>query len=153
MEKSAKEVHALMNNTYSNYPVKNTKQLEKLLAAWQKRLRASRQPGSAQARRPEGARFTDGVIDEPAEDRLCELDESVWQHDRIPAWKSSCTNDEPCHPCGRVLRAHGRLGGGEELGPGGCRIDDADLHPRARQLPSKCVRKADHRIFGRRVHS
>ncbi|TMF43341.1 MAG: DUF72 domain-containing protein [Chloroflexi bacterium] len=36
MEKSAKEVHALMNNNYSNYSVKNAKQLEKLLAAWQK---------------------------------------------------------------------------------------------------------------------
>src|SRR5216683_1983732 len=36
MEKSAKEVHALMNNNYSNYSVKNAKQLEKLLEAWQK---------------------------------------------------------------------------------------------------------------------
>ncbi len=146
MEKSAKEVHALMNNNYSNYSVKNAKQLEKLLAAWQKY-------GSAQARRPEAARFTDGVIDEPAEDRLRELNESVWQHDRIPARKSSCANDQSCHPRGRVLWADGRLGGGEELGPSGCRIDDADLHTRARQLPAKCVREAYHRMFGRRVHS
>jgi len=29
-------VHALMNNNYSNYSVKNAKQLEKLLEAWQK---------------------------------------------------------------------------------------------------------------------
>src|SRR6266699_804540 len=36
MEKSAKEVHALMNNNYSNYSVKNAKQLEKLLDARQK---------------------------------------------------------------------------------------------------------------------
>jgi hypothetical protein len=36
MEKSAKEVHALMNNNYSNYSVKNAKLLEKLLEAWQK---------------------------------------------------------------------------------------------------------------------
>ena len=36
MEKSAKEVHALMNNNYSNYSVKNAKQLEKLLEAWLK---------------------------------------------------------------------------------------------------------------------
>jgi len=36
MEKSAKEVHALMNNNYSNYSVKNARQLEKLLEAWQK---------------------------------------------------------------------------------------------------------------------
>jgi uncharacterized protein YecE (DUF72 family) len=36
MEKSAKEVHALMNNNYSNYSVKNAKQLQKLLEAWQK---------------------------------------------------------------------------------------------------------------------
>ncbi|TMD37082.1 MAG: DUF72 domain-containing protein [Chloroflexi bacterium] len=36
MEKSAKEVHAVMNNNYSNYSVKNAMQLEKLLAAWQK---------------------------------------------------------------------------------------------------------------------
>src|SRR3989442_13177678 len=38
MEKSAKEVHALMNNNYSNYSVKNAKQLEKLLEAWQKQV-------------------------------------------------------------------------------------------------------------------
>jgi uncharacterized protein YecE (DUF72 family) len=36
MEKSAKDVHALMNNNYSNYSVKNARQLEKLLEAWQK---------------------------------------------------------------------------------------------------------------------
>ena len=36
MERSAKEVHAIMNNNYSNYSVKNAQQLEKLLAAWQK---------------------------------------------------------------------------------------------------------------------
>jgi uncharacterized protein YecE (DUF72 family) len=36
MERSAKQVHALMNNNYSNYSVKNGKQLEKLLEAWQK---------------------------------------------------------------------------------------------------------------------
>jgi uncharacterized protein YecE (DUF72 family) len=36
MERSAKEVHAIMNNNYSNYSVKNAKQLEKLLEAWQK---------------------------------------------------------------------------------------------------------------------
>src|SRR6266581_2709502 len=36
MERSAKQVHALMNNNYSNYSVKNAKQLEKLLEAWQK---------------------------------------------------------------------------------------------------------------------
>jgi len=36
MERSAKNVHALMNNNYSNYSVKNAKQLEKLLEAWQK---------------------------------------------------------------------------------------------------------------------
>jgi hypothetical protein len=29
-------VHALMNNNYSNYSVKNAKQLEKLIEAWQK---------------------------------------------------------------------------------------------------------------------
>jgi hypothetical protein len=29
-------VHAIMNNNYSNYSVKNAKQLEKLLEAWQK---------------------------------------------------------------------------------------------------------------------
>src|ERR1700731_3857163 len=34
MERSAKEVHALMNNNYSNYSVKNAQQLEGLLAAW-----------------------------------------------------------------------------------------------------------------------
>jgi uncharacterized protein YecE (DUF72 family) len=36
MERSAKQVHALMNNNYSNYSVKNAQLLEKLLAAWQK---------------------------------------------------------------------------------------------------------------------
>ena len=36
MERSAKQVHALMNNNYSNYSVKNAQQLEKLLEAWQK---------------------------------------------------------------------------------------------------------------------
>jgi uncharacterized protein YecE (DUF72 family) len=36
MEKSAKEVHAIMNNNYSNYSVKNAHRLEELLAAWQK---------------------------------------------------------------------------------------------------------------------
>ena len=36
MERSAKEVHAIMNNNYSNYSVKNAQQLEKLLDAWQK---------------------------------------------------------------------------------------------------------------------
>jgi uncharacterized protein YecE (DUF72 family) len=35
MEKSAKQVHAIMNNNYSNYSVKNAKRLEELLAAWQ----------------------------------------------------------------------------------------------------------------------
>ena len=36
MEKSAKQVHAIMNNNYSNYSVKNAQRLEELLAAWQK---------------------------------------------------------------------------------------------------------------------
>jgi len=36
MERSASRVHALMNNNYSNYSVKNAQQLEKLLEAWQK---------------------------------------------------------------------------------------------------------------------
>jgi uncharacterized protein YecE (DUF72 family) len=36
MERSAGQVHALMNNNYSNYSVKNAQQLEKLLEAWQK---------------------------------------------------------------------------------------------------------------------
>src|SRR3977135_1199437 len=36
MERSAKQVHALMNNNYSNYSVKNAQQLQKLLEAWQK---------------------------------------------------------------------------------------------------------------------
>ena len=36
MERSAKQVHALMNNNYSNYSVKNAQQLERLLEAWQK---------------------------------------------------------------------------------------------------------------------
>lgn len=35
MEKSAKQVHAIMNNNYSNYSVKNAQKLEELLAAWQ----------------------------------------------------------------------------------------------------------------------
>ena len=35
MERSAGRVHALMNNNYSNYSVKNAKQLERLLGAWQ----------------------------------------------------------------------------------------------------------------------
>ncbi|HLZ95456.1 MAG TPA: DUF72 domain-containing protein [Candidatus Dormibacteraeota bacterium] len=34
MEKSARQVHAIMNNNYSNYSVKNAKRLEELLAAW-----------------------------------------------------------------------------------------------------------------------
>jgi uncharacterized protein YecE (DUF72 family) len=33
MERSAKEVHAVMNNNYSNYSVKNAQQLERLLRA------------------------------------------------------------------------------------------------------------------------
>jgi uncharacterized protein YecE (DUF72 family) len=36
MERSATHVHALMNNNYSNYSVKNAQQLERLLEAWQK---------------------------------------------------------------------------------------------------------------------
>ncbi len=36
MERSAKEVHAIMNNNYSNYSVKNARRLEELLEAWQK---------------------------------------------------------------------------------------------------------------------
>ena len=36
MERSASRVHALMNNNYSNYSVKNAQQLERLLDAWQK---------------------------------------------------------------------------------------------------------------------
>jgi uncharacterized protein YecE (DUF72 family) len=36
MQRSAGRVHALMNNNYSNYSVKNAQQLEKLLEAWQK---------------------------------------------------------------------------------------------------------------------
>ena len=36
MERSAGRVHALMNNNYSNYSVKNAQQLEKMLEAWQK---------------------------------------------------------------------------------------------------------------------
>jgi uncharacterized protein YecE (DUF72 family) len=36
MERSAKEVHAIMNNNYSNYSVKNAQRLEELLAAWQR---------------------------------------------------------------------------------------------------------------------
>jgi uncharacterized protein YecE (DUF72 family) len=36
MERSAAQVHALMNNNYSNYSVKNARQLERLLEAWQK---------------------------------------------------------------------------------------------------------------------
>ena len=35
MERSASRVHALMNNNYSNYSVKNAQQLERLLGAWQ----------------------------------------------------------------------------------------------------------------------
>ena len=35
MERSAKQVHAIMNNNYSNYSVKNAQRLEELLAAWQ----------------------------------------------------------------------------------------------------------------------
>jgi uncharacterized protein YecE (DUF72 family) len=35
MERSAKQVHAIMNNNYSNYSVKNAQRLEALLAAWQ----------------------------------------------------------------------------------------------------------------------
>ena len=34
MERSAQRVHALMNNNYSNYSVKNAQQLQKLLEAW-----------------------------------------------------------------------------------------------------------------------
>jgi len=36
MERSAGRVHALMNNNYSNYSVKNAQQLERLLEAWHK---------------------------------------------------------------------------------------------------------------------
>jgi len=36
MERSAGRVHALMNNNYSNYSVKNAQQLERLLEAWQR---------------------------------------------------------------------------------------------------------------------
>jgi uncharacterized protein YecE (DUF72 family) len=36
MERSAGRVHALMNNNYANYSVKNAQKLEELLAAWQK---------------------------------------------------------------------------------------------------------------------
>ncbi|HKV89315.1 MAG TPA: DUF72 domain-containing protein [Candidatus Dormibacteraeota bacterium] len=36
MERSAQQVHALMNNNYSNYSVKNAQQLEKLLQQWQR---------------------------------------------------------------------------------------------------------------------
>jgi len=36
MERSAKEVHAIMNNNYLNYSVKNAQKLEELLAAWQR---------------------------------------------------------------------------------------------------------------------
>lgn len=36
MERSARRVHALMNNNYSNYSVKNAQQLERLLEAWQR---------------------------------------------------------------------------------------------------------------------
>jgi len=36
MERSAQQVHALMNNNYSNYSVKNAAQLERLLEAWQR---------------------------------------------------------------------------------------------------------------------
>jgi uncharacterized protein YecE (DUF72 family) len=34
MERSAKQVHAIMNNNYSTYSVKNAQRLEQLLAAW-----------------------------------------------------------------------------------------------------------------------
>lgn len=34
MERSARNVHAIMNNNYSNYSVKNAQKLEELLAAW-----------------------------------------------------------------------------------------------------------------------
>ena len=34
MERSAQQVHALMNNNYSNYSVKNAQQLERLIEAW-----------------------------------------------------------------------------------------------------------------------
>ncbi len=36
MERSVAQVHALMNNNYSNYSVKNARQLQRLLEAWQK---------------------------------------------------------------------------------------------------------------------
>jgi uncharacterized protein YecE (DUF72 family) len=36
MERSAGRVHALMNNNYSNYSVKNAQQLQRLLEAWHK---------------------------------------------------------------------------------------------------------------------
>lgn len=36
MERSAQQVHALMNNNYSNYSVKNAQQLERLIEAWNK---------------------------------------------------------------------------------------------------------------------
>ena len=36
MERSAVRVHALMNNNYSNYSVKNAQQLQRLLEAWHK---------------------------------------------------------------------------------------------------------------------
>src|SRR5713226_1775682 len=36
MERSASHVHALMNNNYSNYSVKNAQQLRRLLDAWQR---------------------------------------------------------------------------------------------------------------------
>jgi uncharacterized protein YecE (DUF72 family) len=36
MERSAGSIHALMNNNYSNYSVKNAQQLERLLEAWRK---------------------------------------------------------------------------------------------------------------------
>ncbi len=36
MERSAKQVHAIMNNNYSNYSVKNAQRLEELLEAWQR---------------------------------------------------------------------------------------------------------------------
>jgi len=36
MERSAGRVHALMNNNYSNYSVKNAQQLERLIEAWHK---------------------------------------------------------------------------------------------------------------------
>ena len=36
MEEHVEEVHAIMNNNYLNYSVKNAQKLEELLAAWQR---------------------------------------------------------------------------------------------------------------------